>query len=234
MLRNPALQNLASKYRNIIIPDDNMKIAYVDFSQFEVGIMAVLSGDAYMRQLFDEGDLYNTASTQIFGNADYRKVAKRLFLSYSYGMSLKRLADAASANRADRRRATSFFKQFTTFETWREILASTYLATGRISTSFGNHAERLNQGELSSKERRSCVSQVVQGTASLIFKKALLGLSKAPEIQLLIPMHDAVVFQCKMDKDVTKVQKIMEDAFANHFNGSIHCKTTAGSFAREH
>lgn len=229
--RNPALQNLAKRYRNIFIADEGMSLGYIDYAQFEVGVMALLSGDKIMRELYESGDLYARVAEEIFESVDRRKDAKKLFLSFAYGMSLKQLADAAAAEGATRHKATVFFKKFETFEKWRTEVAVIYLRDGKIGTSFGNQASRTQTGDLSPKERRSCVSQVVQGTASLIFKKALIAISEEPSVEVLLPMHDAIFFQYCNGYELVKVQQIFEKTFENHFEGVIKAKATLGVFA---
>lgn len=228
--RNPALQNLAKRYRNIFVADEGMRLGYIDYAQFEVGVMAMLSGDQVMRKLYESGDLYARVAEEIFESADRRKDAKKLFLSFAYGMKLKQLADAAAAEGAVRQRATVFFRQFEVFENWRGEVAATYLKDGRIGTSFGNYAIRTQTGDLSPKERRSCVSQVVQGTASLIFKKALIQISEEASVEVLLPMHDAIFFQHREAYDAQKVQQIFERTFERHFDGAIKAKATLGAF----
>lgn len=229
--RNPALQNLAKRYRNIFIADEGMKLCYVDYAQFEVGVMAMLSGDQVMRELYDSGDLYTKVAEEIFQSVDKRKDAKKLFLSFAYGMKLKQLADAAAEKGAVRQRATVFFRQFKVFEKWRNELANKYFEEGRIGTSLGNYSVRQQTGDLSHKERRSCVSQVVQGTASLIFKKALIEIAEVKSIEVLLPMHDAIFFQHDEAYDPKNVQKIFQSVFSNHFNNEINAKATLGSFS---
>ena len=66
-------------------------LSYVDYDQFEVGVMAALSGDPCLISLYLEKDLYEVLSEQLFGDRSQRKFAKQLFLSYAYGMELKKM-----------------------------------------------------------------------------------------------------------------------------------------------
>src|SRR5690606_1445660 len=175
--KDPSLQNLSKRHRNIISPDEGMALSYVDFGQFEAGIMGALSQDKHMLELFSSGDLYALAAEKIFADTDRRKAAKRLFLSYAYGMKRKSLIDAAVGFGAEREAAKNFFNQFSRFEQWKSEIWSEFQTNGRVGTAFGNYLSRASSAELTEKEKRSAVSQVVQGTASLIFKKALLKLS---------------------------------------------------------
>ena len=89
--KSPNLQNLSKRYRNIFIADKGMKLSYIDYDQFEVGIMAAMSGDNVMADLYKNKDAYSDLSNIIFGAPDYRKKCKVFFLSYTYGMSLENI-----------------------------------------------------------------------------------------------------------------------------------------------
>lgn len=228
--KDPSLQNLAKRHRDIISPDEGMKLSYVDFGQFEAGIMGALSGDQRMLELFSSGDLYSIIAEKIFTDISKRKSAKKLFLSYAYGMKKKSLIDAAVEFGAQRDVAKGFFNQFSTFEKWKSEIWNEFKNNSRIGTNFGNYLSRINSGELSEKEKRSSVSQVVQGTASLIFKKALLKLSLLKHVDLKIPMHDAVLFQHPENFDPVEVANIFAAVVTEHFDGKIKGKASVANF----
>lgn len=228
--KDPSLQNLSKAHRNIISADDGMKLSYVDFGQFEAGIMGALSDDEKMIELFSSGDLYNSVAETIFADTSKRKAAKRLFLSYAYGMKKKSLIDAAVEFGAQRNSAKDFFNQFSRFEEWKSGIWSEFYKNSRIGTSFGNFLSRIGPQELTEKEKRSAVSQVVQGTASLIFKKALLRMSFLSHIQLKVPMHDAVLFQHPADFDPREVADLFSNVMTEHFEGKITGKASVTDF----
>jgi len=228
--KDPSLQNLSKKHRNIISADEGMKLSYVDFGQFEAGIMGVLSGDEGMMELFSSGDLYTLVAEKIFSDTSKRKAAKRLFLSYAYGMKRKNLIDAAVGFGAQRDAAKIFFNQFSRFEQWKSEVWSEFYNEGRIGTAFGNFLSRVGSEKLTEKEKRSAVSQVVQGTASLIFKKALLRLSLFTHIELKIPMHDAVLFQHPANFDPQEVADLFATVMTEHFGGKINGKASVADF----
>lgn len=228
--KDPSLQNLAKQHRDILSPDPDKKLSYIDFEQYEAGIMAALSGDQELLKLYASGDLYETASEEIFKNKMNRKEAKRLFLSYAYGMRRQSLYDAASGYGADRQAAKEFFKKFTTFEKWKSSVQAEFKENSRISTCLGNHMKRDRIGPLTEQEKRSAVSQLVQGTASLIFKKALLNLRSEPRIEIKVPMHDAVLFQHPNNFDANIVAKIFSETMTDHFHGKIIGKASHSDF----
>ena len=108
---------------------------------------------------------------------------------------------------------------------WQE-----FKRNGRIGTSLGNYLNRTREGELSESEKRSAVSQVVQGTASLIFKKALLRLSQETEVELKIPMHDAALVQHAKDYDPANLVRIFAEVLSAHFSNRIQGKASLEAF----
>ncbi|MGO9943698.1 MAG: DNA polymerase [Rhodoblastus sp.] len=194
-LRNPSLQNIRKRFRKLIQPRAGRSICYVDFDQYEVGIMGALSGDEALLKLYRDGDMYQLFASEYLGLQGNRKAAKQLFLSYAYGMSRKALIDAAVSLGAQREAAKTAFRSFSAYESWKEKLEKEFVAAGRIGTALGNYFNRTQRGPLSAKERRSIVSQVVQGTASLIFKKTINATAKLNDVTILLPMHDALLFE---------------------------------------
>lgn len=228
--RDPAIQGLPSYYRDVIIPDRGMELSYVDYDQFEVGVMAALSADPQMLHLYSSGDLYLEVARGLFGGDEKRGVAKRLFLSYAYGMKQKALVDAAFALGASRRNAKQFFSEFKVFEGWKDSVNAEFKKSGRIGTSMGNYLRRELTGDLSPKERRSSVSQVVQGTAALIFKKAILKVSKLPMVRIKVPMHDALLVQHPIGYNRGLLVDTFVSAMTEHFDGAIDGKASIEPF----
>ena len=229
-LRSPMLQNMPKKYRSILTAREGAKLCYVDFDQFEVGIMATLSEDPELIALYRAGDMYELFATNHLGLTGNRKAAKQLFLSYAYGMSRKALIDAAAALGADRERAKATFKLFTKYEEWKKTVCSKFKNEGRIATLQGNHYERTGKGQLSGKEQRSAVSQVVQGTASLIFKKVLLEVGDIKDATIVLPMHDALLFEYRSVDTPEKVVALFERVMTDQLQSRVEGKASIGQF----
>jgi DNA polymerase-1 len=231
--KDPALQNLAKRHRNILKPDLGEILTYVDYDQYEAGIMAALSKDSSLLALYAGGDVYEQAAEQIFLSRLKRKEAKRLFLSFAYGMKRKHLIAAAVEYGANSSNAKMFFAQFSDLENWKKNIWDEFKRAGKIGTTLGNYLCREGSGDLSDKEKRSSVSQVVQGTASLIFKKMLLELSKLDSVQLKVPMHDAVLIQHPASFDPTIVINLFKKVMTEHFQGAITGKASLANFVAE-
>lgn len=232
-LRSPALQNMPKKYRSIIACSAGAELCYVDFDQYEVGIMAALSRDKELARLYATGDMYELFATDYLGLSGDRSSAKQLFLSYAYGMSRKALIDAAVSLGADRQKAKCAFRAFSTYEEWKKEIWGLFRLDGHIATIQGNHCKRDNSGPLSAKEQRSAISQIVQGTASLIFKKALLSVSELEDVTILLPMHDALLFEFRLPETPAKVVATFEWVMTDVLDGRVNGKASIGQFVPE-
>lgn len=321
-LRSPSMQNLAKKYRSIVTAREGTKLGYVDFDQYEVGIMAALSEDPELARLYAAGDMYDLFSSTYLGLDGNRKAAKQLFLSYAYGMSNKALIDAAVSLGADRKRAKSAFKIFTKYEEWKNSVWLKFCSEERIGTLNGNYYKRemydlklmsvsalkhladkgsslivvalvgkklhvrifddkgkkivdKQEGQitsseafiefrqrlepfpnksdlpfesqqeiirlavkatgcnrrLSDREKRSAVSQVVQGAASLIFKKALIAVGNIEDVTIILPMHDALLFEYHLSDTPGQVIATFEKVMTDQLSGRVNGKASLGQFA---
>ncbi len=230
-VRSPSLQNIPKRYRSIITAHGDAQLSYVDFDQFEVGIMAALSGDEELKRLYAAGDMYELFATTYLNLVGNRKAAKQLFLSYAYGMSRKALVDAAVSLGVDRQKAKEAFRLFQRYEDWKKEVWAEFKSTERVATVFGNHYRRAGDGQLNGKEQRSAVSQIVQGTASLIFKRALLAASAIEDMRVVLPMHDALVFEHKLAETPAMVVETFESIMTEVLGGRVAGKASISDFA---
>ncbi|HCC8383560.1 TPA: DNA polymerase I [Acinetobacter baumannii] len=230
-LKDPSIQNISKKYRSLLKPSQGKKFIYIDYDQYEVGIMAALSKDQELINLYAESDMYEVIAEELFSEEGKRKDAKKLFLSYSYGMKTKSLIDAACGLGADRTKAKSLFRKFTQFEAWKKNIQETFFTDKKIGTVLGNYLRITHENQtLTEQEKRVAVSQVVQGTASLIFKKTLIEVSKIPFAQIILPMHDAILLEVPIDFDENQVINVFQNTFSEHFNNEIVGKASLDNF----
>jgi DNA polymerase I len=222
---NPALQSLRRRHRQVVAADLGKTLLYLDYAQFEPGILAQLSGDASFVAAYNRQDLYVELSRVLFGTALRRGDAKRIFLAYSYGMSTDAIARLTCKNDASaeelsvqKERVLGFFARFPGLGELRASLLNELQDKGSISSLMGNHRGRINKGRLSGKEQNWALSQRIQGSASLIFKDALIEISKTygPDA-ILLPMHDAVLLQVP-EADAVSWKAGLTDIMAACFN----------------
>ncbi len=242
LVADPGLQQLRRKFRDILLPESGKTLIYLDFAQFEPGILASMSNDGELIAAYNSADLYTALSVAVFGTEEHRTLAKRVFLSFCFGMSLTGIAKllaGAEGTAADRDRYAkiidAYFSKFPAISVFRREKEAELQREGKVGTLLGNFRARRGSSELSPKERRWSLSQAVQGTASLIFKDALLRIqSDFGNEAILLPMHDAVLLQASDSPDEQShvretAKRRMEQAFV-HWCPQVSPKISYGGF----
>ena len=198
-LRQPALQNLRKSHRDVIVPDEGMKLLYIDYSQFEAGILASLSNDETMIELYNT-DIYSDIGEKLLNNKEDRQEAKILFYRFMYGDE--------SLSKA----VKEYFSKFNNLETFRKEIKKEAYTNHEIGTENGNFRISKNPDEDS-----WVLSHKIQALASLVYKTALIKVYEdVADAQFLIPMHDGTVYQLKnstFDDSKTKIEQIYKDTF---------------------
>ena len=208
-LREPALQNLRKKTRKVLKSDENFEFIYVDYSQFEAGILASLSQDDKLMKLYDT-DIYEDVNQKVWNGEKDRDEAKILFYKYMYGMELRLISES------------KYFNSFTKLTKFKRQVEEEIESTGKTGSSNGNYRV------LEIDNKTIALSHRIQSEASLIFKKALLKVSKeVAEADFILPMHDAALYQINIlrynKNDVEeKIKKVFKDVFALNCPGINH------------
>ena len=223
LIKYPHIQNLKKENRIIFKAKDNYTLIYCDYNQFEPGILASLSEDPTMIDLYNKEDIYANFSQYIFGTKDLRNQAKILFLSYLYGMSNKKLVksiDEIIKKKGLKNDSTAqdFFLKFKVLDSFKETEYKKAIDNGFIQTNeaLKRNIKKTKNGTGKKSETRFVLSQIIQGTASYILKKAIIDVSKDDEIEFLVPMHDAVLYQVPSKSIENKklyIQKCFKDNF---------------------
>lgn len=160
-----------------------------------------------------------------------RKAAKQLFFSYAYRMSRKALVDAAVSLGVERPQAMEAFRLFRRYEDWKQEVWAEFQSFGGVAAVLGNHYCQACGGQLTGKEQRSANSQVVQGTASLIFKCALIAASYIGVMRVLLPMHDTLFFEHKITETPDTVVITVESITKEVLYGGVAGKASISDFA---
>lgn len=233
LLKSPSLQNLARKYRSVLTPRAGKVFSYVDYDQFEVGIMGALSGDDELLLGYANDDLYLNIAVSLFDDIERRRDAKKLFLSYAYGMRRTNLINAAIELGSTKEKATAAFGKFQKFEEWKKGVEIILNSERKVGTKSGNYFHLHHTHQPTAKEKRSAISQKVQGTGALIFKLAILEISKLNSFRVVLPMHDAVLVEHDLNEDPKAIVSIFEKTMTTFFEGIIIGKASMSNFAVE-
>ncbi|MBS2101089.1 DNA polymerase [Carboxylicivirga linearis] len=197
-LREPALQNIRRNNRGIIKPDEDCTFLYIDYSQFEAGILASISNDDKLCKLYDS-DIYSDMISNIGGTIETRDDAKIEFYKFMYGAS--NLLPAVNR----------YFSKFKKLKAYKKKIEKEAAENKIIGTEMGNYRNVKGNIEIS-------LSHVIQATASLIFKKAIIKVNKEiPEAQFVLPMHDAALYQVNNKYDFEEITNKVKAIFIHEF-----------------
>lgn len=144
-------------------------IVKADFSQLELRILAIASGDSEMQRLFLEGrDIHAEVAAHIFRvpvdevNKDQRRAAKDTNFGIAYGQSATALAKRLGVDRDEAQAYIStFYEMFANVEEYRKDVIRKARKTGGVHSAFGRtrriHAlpivSRLKSGAYKESQR---------------------------------------------------------------------------------
>lgn len=217
-ITKPGIQYLKKENRVFFTPSFGKELIYADFAQFEPGIVASFSGDGKLLKYYNKGDIYNELSTLLFGTVSKRKFVKVIFLSFIYGMKIEKILKLieSMSDKETSQKASIFFSEFKILKKWKEDFTDTCKKQGYSKSIKGNYRYYYNSKNIHEIERWG-PNQFVQGTASYIFKKSLLDLyDMHPEVNFLIPMHDAILLEVEKNL-VPNIKKSIELIFNRNF-----------------
>jgi len=222
-MKEPALQNLRKENRDIIIPEQDKELLYIDYSQFEAGILANMSKDQDLIKLYNEGDIYDDIAKKVLGkefDEESRKEAKILFYRYLYG------DDFSKDTTGIGKKIIAYFSQFPTLTTYKTEFIQLCLKEAKVISLRGNHRILIEQNE-----NIWVLSHHIQSIASYIFKKALLDIYESVRgAKLLIPLHDGALYEVDKYKYEDVKDRIMKSFTKNlqlvctTLNGSVEIK----------
>lgn len=201
-------------------------LAYIDWSQQEFAIAAVLSGDEAMMNAYRSGDPYlefaklagaipqnGTKET----HPHERSLYKACILGVQYGMGPETLARSINGTPIKGRELIKKHKEaFPDYWKWSEAAVIHALTNMKIKASLG--WQLRVSGDINA---RSLANWPVQTNGAEIMRVAVI-LAHQHDIQICCPVHDALLIEStieKLDNDILVTQKAMQEAGEVVLNG---------------
>jgi len=236
---NPAVQNIPIKTelgRNIrfaFVAAPGYSLVAVDYSQIELRIAAILSGDEKLISIFKGGeDVHAAVASQVFNTPidqvtkDMRRKAKVINFGILYGMGVNALKTNLGSTREEAQKFyDDYFKTFGTLATYLEGVKKEAARTGYTSTLYGRR--RYFEGIKShlpfirAAAERMAINAPIQGTQADIVKLAMIEIDKyleeekvGDDVRLLLQIHDELIYEIKESKVKVfsaKIRDIMEN-----------------------
>ncbi|MFZ2303744.1 MAG: DNA polymerase [Minisyncoccia bacterium] len=233
---NPNLQNIPVRgeygeaIRNAFVAPDGSTLIAFDYSQIEMRVLAALSEDEHLMEVFRVGaDVHTSVASRVFKVAEkdvtpeMRRRAKVINFGIVYGMGVNALKDNLGSTRAEAQEFyDNYFLTFPKIAKYFEEVKSRAKKDGFTTTYFGRR--RFFAGLKSpiqfirASAERMAMNAPLQGTAAdiikLAMKRATDGLEKAGLLQrahLLLQIHDELLYEVE-DGSVDKVRVLVEEA----------------------
>lgn len=232
---DPNIQNMPisgeySQYiRSLFIPVNGAKIIAFDYSQIELRVMAVFSGDQNMLEAFkNDRDIHTETAKAIFGldsvTPEERSRAKAINFGIIYGMSSYGLAKQVGISNDEAKSFIQrYFESFPGIAQYMHNVVEEAQGTGYVKTFSGRMRKipTINSKNFREKEqaKRMAINTPIQGTAADILKMALIaiqdklkaGLYKS---RMIMQIHDEIVFEVvseEQDEIINMVTETMEN-----------------------
>ncbi|VDK68617.1 unnamed protein product [Litomosoides sigmodontis] len=195
--------------RSLFIAPKGRILLSSDYRQLEMRMLAHLSADPQLISLFlAEGDFFEIItktwnSNEILHIEVDRDKMKQLCYGIIYGMGAISLSKELGIQKQyAQEMITSFFQQFPKVQTWMDKTLAKCRAHGFVSTLLGRrrflpHITSMLQAE-SAQAQRQAINTCIQGSATELFKIALLNLQEnlsGTNSFIVMQMHDEVLVE---------------------------------------
>ena len=219
--QNPNLQNIPIKTdlghrirKAFIAPKGSVLVAF-DYSQVELRLAALLSGDEKLADIFRKGeDVHSAVASEVFNvpssevTYEMRRRAKVINFGIIYGMGVNALRESLGTTREE---AQAFYNRyFETFSKLADYLSKTRASATRLgytTTFFGRKRYfpgiRSKIPYIRAAAERMAINAPLQGTQSDIMKIAMTRLyalfqeKYSEQAAIVLQIHDELVFEMK-------------------------------------
>ena len=236
---DPNLQNIpirgedGKEIRKAFIPEPGCLFFSADYSQIELRVMAHLSKDENMIEVFSEGkDLHAATAANIYKKdisevtRDERTKSKRANFGIIYGITVFGLAERLDIPRDEAKMLIDgYFATFPQVHDYMEKSKEIARQNGYVTTLFGRrrYLPDINSHNATVRgfAERNAINAPIQGTAADIIKVAMIRIHqrfKAEGIRskMILQVHDELNFSV-YPEEKEQVERIVLEEMQNAF-----------------
>ena len=214
---DPNLQNIpirgedGKEIRKAFIPEPGCLFFSADYSQIELRVMAHLSNDTNMIEVFREGkDLHAATAANIYKKTisevtrDERTKSKRANFGIIYGITVFGLAERLDISRDEAKcLIDGYFATFPEVRDYMEQAKQTAREKGYVTTLFGRrrYLPDINSANATVRgfAERNAINAPIQGTAADIIKVAMIRIfrrfkDEGIRSKMILQVHDELNF----------------------------------------
>ena len=238
---DPNLQNIPIRtergraIRHAFVAPEGFTLLALDYSQIELRLAAILSGDEKLIDIFKNGrDVHREVAALVFGVApeavDYemRRRAKVINFGILYGMGTTALRAQLGTSASEAQKFyDDYFNTFTRLAQYLEETRGYARKHGFTETFYGRRREFPGMKSplpyVRAQAERMAINAPIQGTEADIVKLAMVQVDELlaaeglkDDAHLILQVHDELVYEARTDKLpalTEKIRRAMEDAF---------------------
>ena len=247
---DPNLQNIpirgedGKEIRKAFIPEPGCLFFSADYSQIELRVMAHLSDDKNMIEVFQEGkDLHAATAANIYKKPidevtrDERTKSKRANFGIIYGITVFGLAERLDIPRDEAKMLIDgYFETFPQVHDYMEKSKEIARQKGYVTTLFGRrrYLPDINSANATVRgfAERNAINAPIQGTAADIIKVAMIHIfnrfkAEGIKSKMILQVHDELNFSVYPDEK-EKVEQIVLEEMQNAFHMAVPLVADSG------
>ena len=247
---DPNLQNIpirgedGKEIRKAFIPEPGCLFFSADYSQIELRVMAHLSQDPNMIEVFREGkDLHAATAANIYKKPieevtrDERTKSKRANFGIIYGITVFGLAERLDIPRDEAKMLIDgYFQTFPEVHDYMEKSKEIARKQGYVTTLFGRRRYLPDINSQNSVVRgfaeRNAINAPIQGTAADIIKVAMIHIfqrfkTEGIRSKMILQVHDELNFSV-YPEEKEKVEHIVLEEMQNAFHMAVPLVADSG------
>jgi DNA polymerase-1 len=252
---NPNLQNIPIRsergraIRDAFKAPDGFTLLGLDYSQIELRLAAILSGDEKLIDIFKSGrDVHQEVAAAVFGvpadqvDREMRRRAKIINFGILYGMGVNALKAQLGTSTAEAHQFyEDYFRTFSTLSAYLELTKGAARRQGFTETLFGRRREfpgiKSPLPYVRAQAERMAINAPIQGTQADVIKLAMVEINRmlereqcADDAHLILQVHDELVFEVrneKLESLSTEIRRIMESVLPEEETKGVPILATA-------
>ena len=207
------IYTMGKAFRGLVNPPEGYVLVELDYHSEEIGIQAYLSHDAKMAKMYEGPDYYTEIAHSIDPSITSkhdprRKQYKVISLMSNYGAGVAHLSEISKLSIRESTKVLNHLK--TMFATYWSYVNACKMSCSKTRFLWFSDGFRIryNGGKIT-----TLCNFPFQSCGSYVLRQLMVELYKA-KIQLVAPVHDAIVFMCKEDEwkaTAEKAAQIMRD-----------------------
>lgn len=225
---NPNMQNIPrdKTIKNLIACAPGYRLVQLDYSQAELRVLALLSGDPWLTAVYqDDKDLHDAVALDMFGEGfdkEQRVMAKTINFGIAYGRGPGSIAQTFGKTVAEARGIINkWYRPMPKVKEYIENRRRMATAGEKCSTIFGRERHFIVMNDNINHIQNDYINTPIQSVASDLTMFSLISIDNYRkesklDFKIVASVHDSIVLEVKDDPEVLrkvaqKCKEIMQD-----------------------